>query len=192
MRRNSIPAARAASPSTSGRSLGIHIAAFELIARELLAESTFHIEYKVHYAGEGSFSNETKEVSGYLWLISLGHHPLLVDHPDYPDPKQRNFEMTGAVEVNQNVIKVNLRPLEEPQTSHGRRMRVLNVTLKVRLDVHGDAYERHRGGAWLNKGERASLVVPTTAEGKRWVRLDAMKRDDEAKSFETDWLFPKS
>jgi len=44
-------------------------------------------------------------------------------------------------------------------------MNVDSVTLKVRLDVHGDAYEQKPGQAPalpLNRGEEASLVVPTT------------------------------
>ena len=62
-------------------------------------------------------------------------------------------------------------------------MNVDSVTLKVRLDVHGDAYEQKPGQAPalpLNRGEGASLVVPTTVGAgphmkRRWVKVQTVE-----------------
>src|SRR5690606_30983231 len=50
---------------------GVHVAVFEILPRDLLEESTFHIEYVVTYAGDGVFRDQTWTLRGYIWLVSL-------------------------------------------------------------------------------------------------------------------------
>src|SRR5690606_13800680 len=58
---------------------GVHVAVFEILPRDLLEESTFHIEYVVTYAGDGVFRDQTWTLRGYIWLVSLLRNPTLAD-----------------------------------------------------------------------------------------------------------------
>lgn len=72
----------------------------------------------------------------------------------------------------------------------------MSVTLKVRLDVHGDAYEQ-APALPLNRGEEASLVVPTTVGAgphmkRRWVKATLVKgkeaSNEVAYSYKSNFL----
>lgn len=179
-------------------------AAFEIVPRDLLDESTFHIEYVVTYAGEGVFRDQTWTLRGYIWLVSLLRNPTLTDFAsEGPDLTETNFEMAGAIEVRDGIIKVSLRPAITPYGKHreGSFVRKIpmsldSVTLKVRLDVHGDAYEQ-APALPLNRGEEASLVVPTTVGAgphmkRRWVKATLVKgkeaSNEVAYSYKSNFL----
>ena len=93
---------------------------------------------------------------------------------------------------------MQLLPTDRVKSLIGKVPSVFSVILEVRMDVHGDAYEV-KGGSEpakiLNHGEDASLIVPTTKSGKKWVEARIVDdsevisdEEDAARSFILDSL----
>ena len=82
----------------------------------------------------------------------------------------------GTVTRKDSTLTVRLFPRDGRVPSvNGFRKDLAKLTLEVRLDVNGD-------GDPFQGGEDASLIVPTTKTGKRWVRFTFAVGKDEVES----------
>lgn len=142
----------------------------EIQAQQLLPGTRLHIKYAAIYPGAFAEGNQPR---GSLWVVGLEGKPSLVDYSHF-------FKVeAGAVTLKDSTITLKLYPRIDVPLVNGFRVVLETLTLELRLDVHGD-------GDPLQGGEDATLIVPTTKEGKKWVKFVYRRGEDlgEFKSFD--------
>lgn len=147
-------------------------------AQQLLPGTRLHIKYSASYPG--AFPDGAQP-SGNLWVVGLERDPALVDYGHF-------FKVEpGTVTLKDSTITLRLYPRTNATVSNvnGFRVDLASLILQVRLDVHGD-------GDPLQGGEEATLIVPTTKEGRKWVKAKVVEKrelsSEIAKSFHNDFL----
>lgn len=143
------------------------VACVQIEAQQLLASTRLHIHVAVTYSNPGASVMATKKYDADLWVVSLLDSPVLFDYSG-------QLQMNNAVRVRDGrIVELTLRRLAPFMYSsrHDGKLHPMVVhdfTCTVRLDAFGD-------GKPTLRGEDASLVVPTTYEGKRWVKAEVLQ-----------------
>ncbi len=147
---------------------------------QLLPNSILHLKVDSDYVllfSQDSPSPPVKD--GHLW-ISFSEGLQTAQLHD----ESGHFETKGALVVKEDDGQINvLVHLRLKHNVPGQELN--NMTVRVRLDVLGD-------GNATQSADDGSIVVPTTAEGKRWVEAKLVEERSaktiDARSFETRYL----
>lgn len=160
------------------------VACVQIEAQQLLASTRLHLHVAVTYSNPGASVMATKKYDADLWVVSLLDGPVLFDYSG-------QLQMNNAVRVRDGrIVELTLQRLAPFMYSsrHDGKLHPMVVhdfTCTVRLDAFGD-------GKPTLRGEDASLVVPTTHEGKRWVKAEVLQGgampSEVAKSYDIKFL----
>ena len=159
------------------------------LQQPLLASTQFPIKVEAGYVEGGADPGEPEGVSARLWLHQLtGEHPVMNDYEN-KYRTQLTSKQSAVQVVSPTTVRLTLEQLN-PFQYRGRdeklHPRILhNLTVHVRLDVHGD-------GNPASHGDDASMIVPTTKSGKSWVRFrttaGGKMQSSAATSFENKYV----